>query len=292
MEVNNTFRGRKEIIPRYLIKGFPFAGIYVIVLVVKGLVFRGIELLKEESGMEILVNEYLEYLRDKKKVSDNTFSSYRRDLKKLVQYLIEQDILDLTKVTSDTIQEYLTYLKESNYAIATITRNFIAVKSLFRFLYNGGYIEQNPSEWIQLPKVQSNPNTVLTKGEMEALLQQSTGVSFKGLRDKAMLLLLYDTKISISELVNLKVENINFDHSRIDIVSGENGRNYPFHEKTHNALEEHIQYSSLKKTDWLFPNRYGNPMSRQGFWKTVKNYAKEANIEKEITLYSIKQGEV
>lgn len=242
--------------------------------------------------MEILVNEYLEYLRDKKKVSDNTFSSYRRDLKKLVQYLKEQDILDLTKVTSDTIQEYLTYLKENNYAIATITRNFIAVKSLFRFLFNCGYIEQNPSEWIQLPKVKSNPNTVLTKEEMAALLQQSTGVSFKGLRDKAMLLLLYDTKISISELVNLKVGNINFDHSRIDVVGGENGRTYPFHEKTSDALKEHIQYSSLKKSDWLFPNRYGNPMSRQGFWKTVKNYAKEANIEKEITLYSIKQGEV
>lgn len=242
--------------------------------------------------MEMLVNEYLKYLRDKKQVSDNTFSSYRRDLKKLIKYLTEQGILDLTKVTNDTIQDYLAHLKESNYAIATITRNFIAVRSFFRFLYNAGYIEKNPSEWIQLPKGKSNPNTVLTKEEMEDLLKQSAGVSFKGLRDKAMLLLLYDTKVSISELVTLKVEDINFGSSRIEGIGGENGRSYPFHQKTWEALKEHIHYSSLKPTDWLFPNRYGNPMSRQGFWKTVKNYAKEAKIEKEITLYSIKQGEV
>lgn len=242
--------------------------------------------------MEILVTEYLKYLQDKKQVSDNTFSSYRRDLKKLVQYLKGQDILDFSKVTSDIIKDYLTHLKDSNYAIATITRNFIAVRSFFRFLSSGGYIEHNPSEWIQLPKVKSNPNIVLTKEEMEDLLKQSGGVSFKGLRDKAMLLVLYNTKISISELVNLKVEEINFGDNRIDMGSGENGKTYPFNQKTREALEEHIHYSGLGKRDWLFPNRYGNPMSRQGFWKSVKNYAKEANIKKEITLYSIKQGEI
>lgn len=240
--------------------------------------------------MEILVNKYLKYLQEKKQVSDNTFLSYRRDLKKLMQYLKEQDILDIGEVTSDTIQEYLIYLNENNYAIATITRNFIAVRSFFRFLFHNGEIAQNPSEWIQLPKVESQPNLVVTKEEMEDLLKQSAGLSFKGLRDKAMLLLLYDTKISISDLVNLKVEEIDFDSCRIEEVSS--GKVYPFHQKTKDALQEHIDYSGLKKMDWLFPNRYGNPMSRQGFWKTVKNYAKEANLEKEITLYSIKQGEI
>lgn len=242
--------------------------------------------------MEKLVDEYLTYLRDTKQVSDNTFSSYRRDLRKLVQYLKEQDILDITKVGNQTIQEYLDYLKESNYAIATVTRNFIAVRSFFRFLYSNGYIETNPSEWIQLPKVKSNPNIVLNKEEMEALLKQPAGMSFKGLRDRAMLLLLYDTKILISELVNLKVGELDFDHDRIVCKGEEKGRCYPFHLQTREALKEHIRYAELGVHDWLFPNRYGKPMSRQGFWKIVKNYAKEAGIEKEITLYSIKQGEV
>ena len=242
--------------------------------------------------MEILVDEYLEYLRDTKQVSNNTYSSYRRDLKKLVQYLKEQNIFEITNVKSETIQAYLNYLKGSGYAVATITRNFIAVRSFFRFLYSRGKIEKNPSEWIQLPKVKSNPSTVLSRAEMEALLKQPVGLSFKGLRDRAMLLLLYDTKISISELVNLKVEELDFTQDRIVLNSGDNGRRYSFHNQTKEALEEHIHYAELTKEDWLFPNRYGKPMSRQGFWKIVKNYAKEAGIEKEITLYSIKQGEV
>lgn len=242
--------------------------------------------------MDMLVDEYLVYLRDKKQVSDNTFSSYRRDLKKLVQYLKDQKIMEITNVKSDTIQEYLNYLKNSDYAISTITRNFIAVRSFFRYMYDNNYIDTNPSEWIQLPKGKSNPNTILSKEEMESLLKQPAGLSFKGLRDKAMLLLLYDTKISISELVNLKVEELDFSHDRIICRGQGNGKVYPFHKLTREALKEHIRYAELGQEDWLFPNRYGKPMSRQGFWKIVKNYAKEAGIEKEITLYSIKQGEI
>ena len=249
-------------------------------------------MVKGELEMDMLVDEYLRYLRDKKQVSDNTFSSYRRDIKKLIQYLSERDIREITKVRSDTIREYLNYLKESDYATSTITRNFIAVRSFFRYIYDRGYIPVNPSEWIQLPKGKSKPNIVLSKEEMEALLKQPTGLSFKGLRDRAMLLLLYDTKISISELVNLKVEELDFSHDRIICKGQENGKVYPFHKQTREALKEHIKYAALSKEAWLFPNRYGKPMSRQGFWKIVKNYAKEAGIEKEITLYSIKQGEI
>jgi integrase/recombinase XerD len=242
--------------------------------------------------MDMLMDEYLKYLQDEKHVSDNTFSSYRRDLKKLIRYLREHGIQEGRNVDSNIIQGYLDNLKESNYAISSITRNFIAVRSFFRYLYDKGYISENPSEWARPPKGKSNPNTVLSKEEMAALLKQPTGMSFKGLRDRAMLLLLYDTKISILDLVHLKVGELDFQNDRIVCKNRDKGRMFPFHEETKKALKEHINYSELGEEDWLFPNRYGNPMSRQGFWKIVKNYAKESGIEKEISLYSIKQGEI
>ncbi|MDO4555623.1 MAG: tyrosine-type recombinase/integrase [Lachnospiraceae bacterium] len=242
--------------------------------------------------MERLVDRYLKYLREAQKVSKNTYASYRRDLKKLIQFFNQKEIMDISEVESATIQEYLDYLKDRGYAVATITRNFMAVRSFFRYLYNDGHIKGNPSEWIHLPKAISNPNTVLCKEEMEALLKQPTGMSFKGLRDRAMLLLLYDTKISISELVNLKVNEIHFSQQEVRLQGQFQNRLYTFQQETKDALKDHIRYAELKEDDWLFPNRYGTPMSRQGFWKIVKNYAKEAGIKKEITLYSIKQGEV
>jgi integrase/recombinase XerD len=116
--------------------------------------------------------------------------------------------------------------------------------------------------------------------------------SFKGLRDRAMLLILYYTKISISELVKLKVEAVDFENNKLICVSGVKYREYSMNPDTKEALETYINYKKLQSNDWLFPNRYGNPMSRQGFWKIIKNYAENIGIEKDITLYSIKHGEL
>lgn len=242
--------------------------------------------------MERLVDEYLVFLHDTKQVSDNTYASYKRDLKKLVQYLNKDGILDIKEVDSVKIQDYMDYLKGQGYASTTITRSFIAIKSFFQFLCNRGYMETNPTNLIKLPKAKSKPNTVLTKEEMKALLAPSVVFSFKGLRDRAMLLLLYDTKISISELVRLKVKAIDFEHSKLICLKDNFKREYLINADVKEALEVYIRYKKLSGEDWLFPNRYGDPMSRQGFWKAIKNYAKEVGIEKDITLFSIKQGEI
>lgn len=244
--------------------------------------------------MHILVDEYLVYLHEKKQVSANTFSSYGRDLKKFMEYLTKQRITEISDVTDKVMENYFAFLKENSYAASTITRNFIVVRSFFRYLIQNGHINHNPSEGIKLPKGEqkSNPNVILTRQEMESLVKQPAGLSFKELRDRAMLLLLYDTKISISELVNLKVKELDFQEKQVICKKGDNLKYYPFREQTSDVLKEHIQYNELEKEDWLFQNRYGKPMSRQGFWKSVKNYAKKAGIEKDISLYSIKQGEI
>lgn len=239
-----------------------------------------------------LVDEYLVFLHNGKQVSENTFKSYSRDLKKLIVFLEKNEIDELVKVDSGILQSYMNHLQEYEYASSTITRSFIAIKSLFAYLCDKEYMDTNPAIGIKLPKAEGTPNLVLNKAEMEKLLNPPVVFSFKGLRDRAMLLLLYNTKISISELVKLKVSAIDFDNNCLNCFDSRHGKTYPLNEDTKEALMTYVDYRKLGVDDWLFPNRYGNPMSRQGFWKTIKNYAKEIGIEKDITLYSIKQGEL
>lgn len=239
-----------------------------------------------------LVDEYLVFLHKGKQVSENTLKSYSRDLKKLIVFLKENEIDDLTTVDNGILQSYMDYLRKYDYAASTITRSFIAIKSLYTYLCDMAYMDVNPAVGIKLPKAEGNPNPVLNRNEMDKLLNPPVVFSFKGLRDRAMLLLLYNTKISISDLVKLKVSAVDFENSMLVCSGAKNRKTYPIHSDTKEALETYIQYRKLETNDWLFPNRYGNPMSRQGFWKTIKNYAKEVGIEKDITLYSIKQGEL
>lgn len=239
-----------------------------------------------------LVDEYLVFLYKAKQVSENTFKSYSRDLKKLVTFLEDNGIENFKKVDNTVLQKYMDYLQTNGYAAATITRSFIAIKSLYSYLCNMEYVKTNPAIGMKLPKVEGKPNPVLNKMEMEKLLNPPVVFSFKGLRDRAMLLLLYNTKISISELVRLKVSALDFDNKVLICQDNRHSREYPMNHDTQEALETYVKYRKLDSEDWLFPNRYGNPMSRQGFWKIIKNYAKEIGIEKDITLYSIKQGEL
>jgi len=239
-----------------------------------------------------LVDEYLFFLHNGKQVSENTFKSYSRDLKKLVTFLEKNGVEELTKVDYGILQTYRKHLQDYGYAAATITRSFIAIKSLFQYLCDMQYMSMNPALGIKLPKADGTPNPVLNRSEMEKLLNPPVVFSFKGLRDRAMLLLLYNMKMSISELVKLKVSSVDLGRNCLSYSCGKQDKTYLLNEDTKEALEAYINYRRLEPEDWLFPNRYGNPMSRQGFWKTIKNYAKEAGIEKEITLYSIKQGEL
>ena len=125
---------------------------------------------------------------------------------------------------------------------------------------------------------------------MAALLNQLAEFSLKGMRDRAMLITLYDTRIAISNMVNLKVQDVDFMHNRVNLSKKNEMDFYPFHDQTREILTNYIDSAGLTQNDWLFPNRYGNPMSRQGFWKIVKNYARKSGIPKDITLCSIKQG--
>lgn len=240
--------------------------------------------------MEKLIEKYLLFLHNGKHVSKNTYLSYQRDLKKWLSYMQDKELTDISQVDGRLLQQYFDNLEEQGYASSTRARKIIVIKSLFRYLCMEGDVESNPANEVHIPKAVTKPNVVLSKTEMKKLLEQPMVQSFKGLRDRAMLLVLYDTKISISRLVQLKIESV--DMERQCLVCLEKGQEYVLKNVTKDVLQNYLQCKELKKSEWLFPNRYGKPMSRQGFWKIIKNYTQELGMEKDITLFSIKQGEV
>ena len=155
------------------------------------------------------INEFVKYLREVKKTSKNTEVSYHRDLLQMASYLEEQGITDVEKVTKTSLNSYVLHLEKEGRATTTISRTLASMKAFFHYEYGEGRIRRDPAELIKAPKIEKKAPTILTVEEVNSLLEQPTGDSPKELRDKAMLELLYATGIRVSELIHLKVEDMN-----------------------------------------------------------------------------------
>ena len=240
------------------------------------------------------IREFIEYLHNVRHTSENTISSYRRDLVQLQEYLIEKGILCFEEVTEDCLSEYVTMLNEQHFAAATISRHIASIKSLFRYLVENGNVENDVAEVLKAPRVEKKLPTVLTSSEVDLLLMQPDGSTLKGKRDRAMLELLYATGMRVSELISLKVEDLDFRINCVNCHFGEKERIIPFGQKAREVLLDYLKTTrdSLlheSKENVLFLNcSDGQSMSRQGFWKLLKQYAKKAGITVDITPYTVR----
>ena len=245
--------------------------------------------------METVINEFIQYIHEVKHTSANTEVSYQRDLVKLESYLKEQGGYTLTKVSSTSLNSYMLYLEKKGRAPSSISRNIASIKAFYSYLWKRGVIEQDPSENLKAPKVEKKIPDILTVEEINLLLKQPGGKSAKELRDKAMLELLYATGIRVSELIGLKLSDINFSYSYIRCMIHGRERVVPFGGKAQMALEEYVlsarkQLLKGEDSDLLFVNCSGKVMSRQGFWKLIKQYGAKAGIEKEITPHTLRHS--
>ena len=245
--------------------------------------------------METVINEFIQYIHEVKHTSANTEVSYQRDLVKLESYLKEQGGYTLTKVSSTSLNSYMLYLEKKGRAPSSISRNIASIKAFYSYLWKRGVIEQDPSENLKAPKVEKKIPDILTVEEINLLLKQPGGKSAKELRDKAMLELLYATGIRVSELIGLKLSDINFLYSYIRCMIHGRERVVPFGGKAQMALEEYVlsarkQLLKGEDSDLLFVNCSGKVMSRQGFWKLIKQYGAKAGIEKEITPHTLRHS--
>ena len=245
--------------------------------------------------MENEIKGFMDYLAGDKGASKNTQLSYERDINQLKKYLEEKGITDVTRVTRTVLNSYVLYLEKEGKAAATISRELASIKAFFSYLVKERKINRDPAEFLRAPKIERKIPVILTIEEIHALLAQPGNTTAKELRDKAMLELLYATGIRVSELISLKLEDVNMQIGYITCHDGSKARMIPFGKGAKQALRTYLDKarSSLLKgraCEWLFTNCSGQPMSRQGFWKLIKYYWEKAGIKEDITPHTLRHS--
>lgn len=241
------------------------------------------------------LKEFETYLKEGKKVSSNTFESYIRDITAFCDYLYKEDVKSVSDISSDIIQKYITKLKFAGKSNATIVRFSASIRCYCQFLVIRGIIDFNPSKAIKVEKAEKKMPSFLSTEEIDKLLSAPDVTDPKGCRDKAMLELLYATGIKTSELISLDVEDINLQFG-ILICRTENGeRTIPVYPGALKSLSEYISKvrPSMVVDDSeraMFVNLNGKRLTRQGFWKIVKQYADIANIKTELTPHTLRHS--
>ena len=245
--------------------------------------------------MNALIEQYTTFLTKEKKVSNNTFESYMRDINKYVDYLGTNNISDISTVNRTTVLNYLLSMQDSGMAASTISRHLASIRSLYQYLFRIKAIDGNPAQDVAAFHVEKKLPQILTNEEVELFLEQPKCVDLKGFRDKAMLELLYATGIRVSELIDLKIEDVNLEVGYITCDNGKRERVIPLYSAATSAVNDYIQKARemmvSDKTDrTLFVNCNGTKLTRQGFWKIVKTYKIQANIAKEITPHTLRHS--
>lgn len=231
--------------------------------------------------MEQLINDFISYMRDVKDASENTLQAYMNDLKKLHSFCIRQGIQSVTKISETNLKSYLLALENEGLSPSSINRNIAAVKAFILYLIKHQIICTDPSERIKPPPVRKKAPQVLDTQMINRLLEQPDTKSHKGIRDKAILELLYATGIKVSELISIRLSDLNMS-ARYIICREYRERIIPFGTSAKKALQDYLnirtKYYDKCKNDILFLNSSGNAISRQGLWKIIKYYAEAAGI--------------
>lgn len=241
------------------------------------------------------VDRFEQYLREVKQASENTVQSYRRDLMQMITYLEEKGIREAAKVTKTSLHGYILHMEEQGKAATTISRMMAAIKAFFNYECMQARIRRNPAESLHAPKVEKKAPVILSVDQVSALLAQPSGQTPKEIRDKAMLALLYATGIRVSELIGIRMEDINMNIGFLVCRDGERERTIPFGRSAKAALEEYLEHARNellrgKGSDYFFVNCTGGAMSRQGFWKIIKYYGEKAGIEEDITPHTLRHS--
>ncbi|HJC11897.1 MAG TPA: site-specific tyrosine recombinase XerD [Candidatus Blautia merdigallinarum] len=245
--------------------------------------------------MKCEIQEFIDYLHNTRGTSKNTEVSYQRDLRKLEKYLTEGGFETAEQITSTVLNSYVLYMERKNFAASSISRSIASIRAFFQYLTNKYGWKENPAEKLKAPKIEKRMPGILTIEEVDLLLKQPKGNTAKGIRDRAMLELLYATGIRVSELISLKVKDINLKLGYLTCSGGEKERVIPFGSTAKQAVEQYMegardQLLGDQESDFLFLNCSGKSMSRQGFWKVLKGYASSAGIQQDITPHTLRHS--
>ncbi|MCD8179918.1 MAG: site-specific tyrosine recombinase XerD [Firmicutes bacterium] len=245
--------------------------------------------------MNTYVEEYTSFMTNVRHKSLNTVESYRRDVTQYITYLSDSGMGDASSATKTTVLTYLMSLQKKGKASSTVSRTLASLRSFYLFMMQNGAVSANPTLNLEAPHVEKKAPQILTGAEVELLLEQPKTTDNKGVRDKAMLELLYATGIRVSELINLEITDVNIPMSFIRCRGGKKERIIPMGNKAKEALCDYIQNArecmiKNESETALFVNCGGMRLSRQGFWKLIKHYQHEAGIKTEITPHTLRHS--
>ena len=245
--------------------------------------------------MQEILDGFIFSLVGGQKKSGNTIMSYKRDISHYIAFLNEKGISDIKKTNRTTVLTYLLLLQKQGRAAATISRRLASLRSFYGYIQDSGIRMKDPTLNLEAPKVSRKVPGILTTQETELLLSTPKLTTPKGYRDRAMLEVLYATGIKVSELINLNIHDVNLKQGYITCRNSSHTRTLQMGRAAIHALRDYIEKArdtmiTSDDVKILFLNCNGTRLSRQGFWKILKGYSKEAGINKEITPYTLRHS--
>ena len=244
---------------------------------------EGARLQKTGSGTEALIRRFVGYLRVEKGLSENTLLAYGRDLKKF-QRFIDGQKCEARDVTRDEIVDYLRSLYEARLDSRSVARHLVTLRNFFRFMLMEEIISEDPAMNVEAPKMRMRLPSHLTLEEINRLLEQPDTRTPIGLRDRTMIELLYSTGLRVSELVNLKLSDLQMESGCLRCIGkGDKERLVPMGKTAIAAVEEYARAArqkllGRKESPYVFLNRFGGRMGRIGLWKKLSDYGKMAGL--------------
>jgi len=248
------------------------------------------------SSLDIFVDQYINYLVFEKGLSEKTIESYSSDLSKYLEFLKQKGVNDITQADTPLILKHLIALRESGLGSKSCARHLITLRGFHKFLAQEKILEFDPAKLVDLPKSGLKLPDVLSVSEVNLLLNIPDSNTVLGKRNSAMLELLYAAGLRVSELVNLRFLDVNIEACFVRVMGkGSKERIVPFGLYAKNKIDDYINNSRpllLKNriSKYLFVARAGKPMTRQGFWKLLKQYVKQAGIKKKVTPHSLRHS--
>ncbi|MDK2820054.1 MAG: integrase/recombinase XerD [Clostridia bacterium] len=246
--------------------------------------------------MHQLLDEYLYYLVVERGLAENTLQSYSTGLEQYIKYLKEAGVNSFNEVSRGLIVAYMVKMQQKGKSPATICQHLAALKSFHQFLLREKLVDNDPTANMESPRQSKKLPQILTVDEVEKLLAQPRLDTPAGLRDKAMLELLYATGLRVSELIKLTVDQVNLEGEFIRCMGkGSKERIVPMGQVACFYVRTYIEKGRGKlikeKTEpALFVNQHGRSISRQGCWKIIKAYARAANLKKDITPHTLRHS--
>ncbi len=246
------------------------------------------------KNFEEILGYFLDYLSVERGLSQNTIISYRYDLLKYINFLKKNKVQSFNHTSKELITRYSVYLKKEGLEINSISRNLVAIKIFYRFMLAENFINKDISNLIEFPRVSKKLPHALSLREINALLDNPNFEGYLGLRNQAILELFYATGIRVSELINLKISDINMENQMLKCLGkGSKERIIPFGSKALQSISVYLEKVRPKlakdcQENTLFLNCRGDRLSRQGIFYLVKQYARKVGIGKKVTPHTLR----